>query len=224
MAGVILHLRIEGKTFQTDNGELPVLGPIEITLREREIIALVGPSGCGKTTLLRIIGGLDPDFDGTLDWRGGTMPRIGTVFQEPRLLPWRTVRENLLLAQPVADTTLAEHLLHSLDLTPYRNAYPRTLSLGMARRVAIARAFAVRPELVLLDEPFVSLDADMAARSQELLLSAWRERPTAGLLVTHDKAEAMALAHRILLLGERPARILREIVPSQRGTSAPATA
>ena len=184
MAEVIVHLRIEHKSFRTDDGELPVLGPIELTLGAREIVAIVGPSGCGKTTLLRIIGGLDRDFVGTVDWRDGAIPRIGTVFQEPRLLPWRTVRENLLLAQPTTDAQLADHLLEALDLTPFRDAFPRTLSLGMARRVATARAFAIRPELVLLDEPFVSLDANTAARSKELLLSAWRERPVGGLLVT----------------------------------------
>lgn len=211
MAEVILQLRIERKVFSTDRGELPVLGSIEFTLNEREIVAIVGPSGCGKTTLLRIIGGLDRDFAGKVDWRGNVMPRIGTVFQEPRLLPWRTVRENLLLAQPTADVQLADRLLESLDLMPFRDAFPRTLSLGMARRVATARAFASRPEFVLLDEPFVSLDANMAARSQELLLNAWHERPIGGLLVTHDQAAATALAHRILLLGERPAQVLREI-------------
>lgn len=212
MAEVILRVRIERKAFHSDRGELPVLGHIELELGAREIVAIVGPSGCGKTTLLRIIGGLDADFTGALDWRGPASPRIGTVFQEPRLLPWRTARENLLLAQQPANPVLADELLQSLDLASFRDAYPRALSLGMARRVAIARAFAIGPELVLLDEPFVSLDEAMAARSRSLLLSAWRARPTAALLVTHDNAEATALAHRIVSLGDRPARILRETV------------
>ena len=212
MEEVILRLRIEGKSFDTARGNLPVLGSIDLTLGAREIVALVGPSGCGKTTLLRIIGGLDAEFQGTLEWRGATMPRIGTVFQEPRLLPWRTVRQNLLLAQPTERPDIVDHLLRTLDLAPFSDAFPHTLSLGMARRVAIARAFAIEPELVLLDEPFVSLDPEMAARSRELLLSAWRERPTAALLVTHDRAEAASLADRILLLSERPARIRQEVI------------
>ncbi len=208
----MLRLHIRGKSFRTDRGELSVLGRIDIALGAREIVALVGPSGCGKTTLLRIVAGLDRDFQGTLDWRGAAMPRIGTVFQEPRLLPWRTVRQNLLLAQRIENTGLADELLRTLDLAPFSDAFPATLSLGMARRVAIARAFAIAPELVLLDEPFVSLDPAMAVRGRELLLKTWRARPTAALLVTHDRAEAAALADRILLLAERPTHVLEEII------------
>ena len=215
MAEMILRLHIESKSFSTDRGELPVLGRIDIALGAREIVALVGPSGCGKTTLLRIVGNLDTDFQGTLDWCGAAMPRIGTVFQEPRLLPWRTVRQNLLLAQRTEDPELADALLRALDLAAFSDAFPSTLSLGMARRVAIARAFAITPQLLLLDEPFVSLDPAMAARSRQLLLNTWRARPTAALLVTHDRAEAAELADRILLLAERPTRVLQEIIVPQ---------
>ncbi len=212
MAEVMLRLHIEKKVFQTDHGELPILANIELTLGTREIVALVGPSGCGKTTLLKIVGGLDTDFHGTIDWSSGSVPRIGTVFQEPRLLPWRTVRQNLILAQPIANPALADELLRSLDLALFRDAFPRTLSLGMARRVAIARAFAIQPDLLLLDEPFVSLDTTTATRSRDLLVSTWRERPTAVLLITHDRAEAVSLADRIILLSDRPAHIVEEIV------------
>jgi len=212
VAEVILRIHIESKSFRTGRGELPVLGGIDIALGAREIVALVGPSGCGKTTLLRIVGGLETNFQGRLEWRNGETPRIGTVFQEPRLLPWRSVRQNLLLAQGIENPQLADGLLEALDLAPFGEAFPATLSLGMARRVAIARAFAIAPELILLDEPFVSLDPAMAARSRELLLNTWRARPTAALLVTHDRAEAAALADRILLLAERPTRVLEEII------------
>jgi sulfonate transport system ATP-binding protein len=211
MAPVILRLRIESKSFR-----VPVLGPIELTLGRREIVALVGPSGCGKTTLLRVVGGLDRDFQGTLEWAGewdgGMTPRIGTVFQEPRLLPWRTVRQNLRLIRPEESPEAVDGMLRKLDLASVRDAYPGTLSLGMARRVAIARAFAIEPDLVLLDEPFVSLDPAMAARARAMLLEAWRARPTAALLVTHDRAEAAALADRVLVLGGQPTRIVEEIV------------
>jgi len=208
----MLHLSLAGKSYRTRDGVLPVLGPIELTLGAREIVAVTGPSGCGKSTLLRIVGGLDTDYAGTLGWGGGAMPRIGTVFQEPRLLRWRDVLRNLLLVQPTENRELAEELLRTLDLAAFAEAYPPSLSLGMARRVAIARAFAVEPEFVLLDEPFVSLDAAMAKRSRELLLKVWRARPIAGLLVTHDRAEAELLADRIVVLSGRPARVVDEVV------------
>jgi NitT/TauT family transport system ATP-binding protein len=208
----VLRLRIDSKAFDTDRGRLPVLGRIELTLSDHEIVAIVGPSGCGKTTLLRIIGGLDTDFAGELEWSGIGPPRIGNVFQEPRLLPWRTVRENILLAQHIARPRVADELLDKLGLAPFRDAFPGKLSLGMARRVAIARAFAIMPELVLLDEPFVSLDPAMAERSREVLLNAWHARPIAALLVTHDHDEAALLADRILVLGGQPACIRTEIV------------
>jgi NitT/TauT family transport system ATP-binding protein len=210
MADVVLRLHIDSKSFHTDRGTLPVLGGIELTLTAREIVAIVGPSGCGKTTLLRIVGGLDTDFVGELQWFGSGLPRIGQVFQEPRLLPWRTVRQNILLAQHEAKPAIVDELLESLDLAAFSDVYPGKLSLGMARRVAIARAFAIEPELVLLDEPFVSLDPATAERSRRVLLKAWHARPTAGLLVTHNHDEAAALADRILVLGCRPARIKEE--------------
>jgi len=212
MADLILRLHIERKSFSTGRGTLPVLGGIDIALGGREIVALVGASGCGKTTLLRIVGGLDNDFQGTLDWCGTAMPRIGTVFQEPRLLPWRTVRQNLLLAQQTENPAIVDDLLRTVDLVAFQNAYPGTLSLGMARRVAIARAFAIEPNLILLDEPFVSLDPEAARRGRALLLAAWCARPTAALLVTHDRDEAAMLADRILLLGGKPTRVVEEII------------
>ncbi len=217
-----LRVRVRCKAY---DGK-PVLKDLEFDLGEREIVALVGPSGCGKTTLLKIIGGLDADFDGTIDWSGRTAsPRIGTIFQEPRLLPWRTVRQNLALVLPPNAHAAADELLRHLGLWPFRDNFPPTLSLGMARRVAIARAFAIAPELVLLDEPFVSLDPEMAQRSRDVLLEAWRQRATSVLLVTHDPVGAAALADRILVLSPRPARIVAQVeVPTaqRRGDRAAA--
>jgi len=207
MANIALNVKIRQKC----RGSRPVLGVLGFQLADGEIVALVGPSGCGKTTLLKIIGGLDTDFDGLISWRGDQRPRIGTVFQEPRLLPWRTVRQNLALVLPPDARAGADDLLHRLNLWIFRDAYPAQLSLGMARRVAIARAFAIEPEIVLLDEPFVSLDPEMAARCRDLLLDAWRRRPTAALLVTHDMTEAASLADRILLLSAGPMRILTDV-------------
>jgi len=212
-----ISVRVRRKAFATRGGELHVLGPLEFAVQSDEIVALVGPSGCGKSTLLRLIGGLDTDFDGEIRFAGGATPRIGTVFQEPRLLPWRTVWQNLSLVLPPGLEPEAESLLRTLGLAEFHDVFPMSLSLGMARRVAIARAFAIAPELVLLDEPFVSLDPMMAERSREVLLTAWRTRPTAALLVTHDLAEAASLADRILLLSARPSRIMSDFaVPASQ--------
>jgi len=207
----MLDVNVAQKTVPGRDGPRTVLADLRFTLEQEEIVALVGPSGCGKTTLLRIIGGLDKHYDGRIAWAAGSAPRIGTVFQEPRLLPWRTVRQNIALVHP-PDPAAAEALLALLGLAPYGDLYPPALSLGMARRAAIARAFAVQPALLLLDEPFVSLDPAMAEQGRTVLATAWRTRRCAALLVTHDLAEAASLADRILLLSEGPARVVRELV------------
>ena len=206
----MLELHVRRKYVGSGGAARLVLEDVRLDVREGEIVALVGPSGCGKTTLLRIAGGLDGRFEGRVRWAGGgRTPRIGTVFQEPRLLPWRTVRENLTLARP-PDPADVPALLDTLGIGALAGAYPPSLSGGQARRVAIARAFVVRPALVLLDEPFVSLDAATAATSREVLLTAWRERRCAAVLVTHDMAEAEALADRVVTLSTGPARVVGE--------------
>lgn len=210
---LILEADIRRKTVPARDGPRTVIADLRFTLAEGEIVALVGPSGCGKTTLLRLVAGLDRHFDGSIHWHAGAAPTIGTVFQEPRLLPWRTVRQNIALVRP-PDPALPEQLLRLLGLAAYGDLYPPALSLGMARRAAIARAFAVLPALLLLDEPFVSLEPAMAEQGRRVLLDAWRTRRCAALLVTHDLAEAASLADRILLLSAGPARVLHDrIVP-----------
>jgi ABC-type nitrate/sulfonate/bicarbonate transport system ATPase subunit len=221
----MLRALVRCKIFRHGSSPRVVLEDIDLALDAQEIVALVGPSGCGKTTLLRIIAGLESDFEGELVWSGGVMPRIGIVFQEPRLLPWRSVRRNLTLALPHGEEGEADRLLRVLGLWHVREMFPTELSLGMARRVAIARAFAIAPALLLLDEPFVSLDAASAETSREILLTAWRQRPTAAILVTHDLTEAAMLADRILVLSTGPARIVGEIcVPAAIKRAGPAQA
>jgi len=211
VAPLILEVGIERKSFGSGAAERVVLEGIEFGLDEGEIIALVGPSGCGKTTLLKIIGGLDAAFVGQVQWFGSKPARIGTIFQNPRLLPWRTVKQNLLLVEPPAGARAIDELLRALGLWQFRDAYPTQISLGMARRVAIARAFSIVPDLVLMDEPFVSLDPAMAERGREVLLDAWRRRPTSALLVTHDLLDAAALADRVLMLSASPSRIVQTV-------------
>ena len=186
-----------------------MLGELAFSLAGGEVAALVGPSGCGKTTLLRIIAGLDRDFDGSVALPAHGM--LGMVFQEPRLLPWRTVEENVRLAAPRATDGGLDALFQTLGLSAHRDHYPGELSLGLARRVALARAFAVEPDLLLLDEPFVSLDAALAGRLREELAELVSRRPVTTLLVTHDVDEAIGLADRLLLLSVSPARVLAEV-------------
>ena len=182
---------------------------MSLTVAAGEVCALVGPSGCGKTTMLRIIAGLDRDYDGSL--QGPPAGRLAMVFQEPRLLPWRDVADNVRLFAPLADDAEVAALFDILGLGNHAGHFPGELSLGLARRVALARAFAVKPELLLLDEPFVSLDDALARRLREELALLVDRRSVATLLVTHDIDEAVQLADRILLLSPLPAQIVADV-------------
>ena len=158
---------------------------------------------------MRIIAGLDSDFEGSVALPAHGM--LGMVFQEPRLLPWRTVEQNVRLAAPQATDAALGTLFQALGLTAHRDHYPGELSLGLARRVALARAFAVEPDLLLLDEPFVSLDDALAARLRDELADLVNRRPVTTLLVTHNVEEAIGLADRLLLLSLSPARVLADV-------------
>ena len=203
-----LEVSIARKALRTTSGQTRVvLHDVAFNLRKGEICALLGPSGCGKTVLLRIISGLDNDFEGRI-----VLPspqRIGMVFQEPRLLPWRSVVQNLRLVGSSSENDLAE-IAAALRLSDHLDHFPGELSLGLARRVAIARAFAVKPDLLLLDEPFVSLDASLAARLREELLALVLKRKATTLIVTHDVEEAVSIAGRIVVLSAAPGRILAD--------------
>ncbi len=201
-----LNVSITRKTLRTASGQTrSILHDVAFSVRKGEVCALLGPSGCGKTTLLRIVSGLDTDFEGRV-----ALPaehKIGMVFQEPRLLPWRSVAQNLQLVGTSSKSDL-EDIVASLRLSRHLDHFPGELSLGLARRVAIARAFAVRPDLLLLDEPFVSLDAALAARLREELLALVIKRKATTLIVTHDVEEAIAIADRIIVLSGPPGRLI----------------
>lgn len=205
-----LEIDIKAKAFKNAAGETQdVLAPVQFSLRDGEVGVLVGPSGCGKSTMLRIILGLDPDFEGAVVRPPNA--RIGMVFQEPRLLPWRSVEQNVRLAAPeVSDAKLAE-LFKILELEAHRSHFPGELSLGLARRVALARAFAVEPDILVLDEPLASLDDALAARLREEIATLVASRPVLTLLVTHSIDDAVRLGDRLFFLSPRPARILSEV-------------
>ena len=217
-AAAPLELRIDAKSYLSADGTaVEVINGLQLRLEAGSFGALIGPSGCGKTTILRIAAGLDPDFRGRLRTPGSG--RLGVVFQEPRLLPWRTVEDNIRLALPAheARDDLTE-LIEVLGLGSHLARYPGELSLGLARRAAIARAFAVRPDFLLLDEPFVSLDEAVAERLRNELMALTSRTKVTTLFVTHDLAEAIQLADRLFFLSDRPARIvLEKSLPPPRG-------
>jgi len=186
-----------------------ILRDLHLTLEAGQVGAVLGPSGCGKTTLLKCIAGLDGAYEGRIALPGPG--RLGIVFQEPRLLPWRTVEENIRLPAPHAQTAEIAHLIGMLHLADHRRHFPGELSLGLARRVALARAFAVGPDLLLLDEPFVSLDAPLAAELRRELAALVARRPLTTLIVTHDAAEAAELADVVFQFSARPARVVRRV-------------
>jgi len=204
-----ISLRIARKDFRQPGGEtVEVLRDLDLSLTEGEVAVVFGPSGSGKTTLLNLLSGLDTDFEGEISL-GDHHAAIGYVFQEPRLLPWLTVEENLRL---VADDEQGiTDALEAVGLADSRQIFPNRLSLGMARRAALARALAVKPALLILDEPFVSLDAATANRLRALLASVLDSRKTTTLFVTHDLDEAVTLADRMIFLGGKPATAIAEL-------------
>jgi NitT/TauT family transport system ATP-binding protein len=222
----MLEIAITEKRFvATDGSPLTAIRDLSFRIEDGEFVCLIGPSGCGKTTTMRIILGLDNDFAGSVTFDPREDCRVGMMFQEPVLLPWRTVEQNVRLALPkAARTRNIDALFDTLGLSQMGGFFPRELSLGLARRVAMARAFAVEPSLLMLDEPFMSLDEETAQRLRGLLLAVWRARPTSVLMVTHNLREAVELADRIILLTPRPGTI-RGIVPitEARGARDPQT-
>jgi NitT/TauT family transport system ATP-binding protein len=212
-------LRVEGVTvsFATPEGELIALQDVTFAVRSGEFVCLVGPSGCGKTTLLRTLSGLLHPGRGRI-WLDGklvTAPRrqVGIVFQSANLMPWRTVLGNVMLPLELANVPQAQVncrarvLIELVGLGEFSNAYPAGLSGGMAQRVAIARALAHDPDVLLLDEPFGSLDALTRERMGQELLRIWHAQRKTVLMVTHSVPEAVFLADRVLVLSPRPGTI-----------------
>jgi NitT/TauT family transport system ATP-binding protein len=209
------------KRFPTETGEVEALRDITLEVREGEFICLLGPSGCGKTTLLRIVAGLEQPTEGRILVDGepveGPTPRLGMIFQDYSLYPWRTVIDNIAFGLELAGvgkadrTAQAREYLELVGLGEFGDAFPYELSGGMRQRVAVARALATDPAVVLMDEPFGALDAQTRNAMQRELLDIWSKTRKTVLFVTHSVDEAVFLADRIVVLTARPGRI-REVV------------
>lgn len=209
------------KIYETKKRITTALDDICLTVGEKEFVVLVGPSGCGKSTLLNMAGGLLAPTVGELYFEGTTEmvePEIGIVFQEIGLLPWRNVEDNIGLGLEHKGYTKEERKrriqeeIERIGLHGFEHAYPHELSGGMRQRVGIARALAIEPELLLMDEPFSALDAQTRQIMQEELLRIWEQRKLTTVYVTHTISEAVYLADKVVVFSRRPGRI-REIIP-----------
>ena len=212
-----LELHRVSKTYTVNNRELRVLDQVDLSVEPGGFVGIVGPSGCGKSTLLRLVVGLDDAYEGEIVLDGehvaGTSLSRGIVFQDHRLLPWLTLRDNIglglqnsALSEPARRERIAE-LLELVGLTGFELVYPHQLSGGMAQRAAIARGLVTEPEILLLDEPLGALDALTRVRLQDELLRIWQRERISMILVTHDVEEAIVLAERIVVMQSNPGRI-----------------
>jgi NitT/TauT family transport system ATP-binding protein len=193
------------------NGGLRALDKVSFEVCPQEFICVLGPSGSGKTTLLRVLAGLLPPTSGEVSFRGHEQPQIGMVFQQANLMPWRTVLQNVKLPLEITGAENAEkqarEMIDLVDLEGFEDSWPRDLSGGMAQRVAIARALVHDPDLLLLDEPFGSLDALTRERMWTELSRIWHARQKTVVMVTHSINESLFLADRVLVLSQRPGRV-----------------
>ncbi len=215
-----LSVAIQSKHFA--NGTCAIRD-LSFTARPGEFLAIVGPSGAGKTTLLKIISGLDTAFEGQVQLPSSG--KVGYMFQEPRLMPWLTVAQNLSLVEKSSSGTKLAQSLAKVGLKDCADLFPNQLSGGMQRRVALLRAFSVAPQLLLMDEPFQSLDAPTADQLRTHLLELWQDTQSTVLFVTHNLQEALALADRVLFLSAGPSCIALDLpldLPRPRGVDSPA--
>jgi NitT/TauT family transport system ATP-binding protein len=223
----ILEVRGLSATFANGNGGLRALEEISFSVQAQQFVCVLGPSGSGKSTLLRILAGLLPPTRGEVVFEGrrmiGPQRGVGFVFQKANLMPWRTVLENIALPLELQGIQNAERdanaheMVDLVGLGGFESSLPRDLSGGMAQRVAIARALVYDPDILLLDEPFGSLDALTRERMGTELLRIWQRRQKTVLMVTHSISEALFLADRVLVLTPRPGRLKLDLpVPLER--------
>lgn len=210
----LLTLRGVGKTFS--NGVTALKG-VDLTVRDGDFLSLLGPSGCGKSTALRLIAGLSPPTAGAIDWSRASGSEIGFVFQEPTLLPWASVFDNVWLPLRLRGISRAKaapaigEMLERVHLTGFEQAVPRELSGGMKMRVSIARGLVTRPRILLMDEPFAALDEITRFRLNNDLLELWENERFTVIFVTHSVFESVFLSNRIVVMAARPGRVFGEV-------------
>jgi NitT/TauT family transport system ATP-binding protein len=219
MSGPRIVLRDVRKEFATSNGPIAAVDGVTLTVNDGEFISLIGPSGCGKTTLLNLIAGFDHPTSGSiaLDDKPVIRPGAerGVIFQEYGIFPWLSVRDNIAFGLSLRASRIprSEHddivrrYVELMGLRGFESAYPKTLSGGMKQRVALARAYAVRPEFLLMDEPFGALDAQTRTAMQDLLLHVLESEGKTVMLITHSVDEALYLSSRVVVITARPARV-----------------
>ncbi len=221
----ILSLRDVSYSYHNLKGETPALSHINLQVSEGSFVAVVGPSGCGKSTLLSLIAGLLPPEDGEILYRGlsskdycpDSALKIGYMLQRDHLFEWRTVYQNLILGLELTHSLTKENtdyilkLLHDYGLYSFKDKKPSELSGGMRQRAALIRTMAIRPDLLLLDEPFSALDFQTRLFVSADIANIIRETGKTALLITHDLSEAITLADRVIVLSKRPASVKREM-------------
>jgi len=220
---MLAEIKNVSKTFESDGNKIPVLDNINFSVEDNDFICIVGPSGCGKSTLLRIIVGLEKSTSGEVLFKGEAIepdnPKVAMVFQNFALFPWLTVKENIELVleskKKETDTgNIACKYIKAVGLDGFEKVYPRELSGGMKQRVGFARALAVEPVLLCMDEPFSSLDALTSQNLKDELLLLWSDAnmpPDAVIMVTHNVEEAVYMANRIIILSPRPGKVIADL-------------
>jgi ABC-type nitrate/sulfonate/bicarbonate transport system ATPase subunit len=217
----MIEIRAVHKEFAKGERRVVALEQIDLTVAEREFVAILGPSGCGKSTLLNMVAGFDLPTRGSVKVAGEEIlapaPTRGVVFQEPALFPWLTVMDNVVFGPKTRGQSAADYraraaqIIEAVGLSGFEASYPAELSGGMRQRVGIARVLIMEPKVLLMDEPFGSLDAQTRTLMQELLLALWERHHQTVLFITHDIEEAVLLADRVCVMTARPGRIKKSI-------------
>ena len=213
MTGFNINIRDKMFPLKVGNNEKKnvIFKNFDLKIPTGELLCIFGPSGCGKTTLLNIVAGLDNKFNGFITYNKKiSEEKISYLFQAPRLFPWLTAQENIEfpIKKEKNCKKISNNLLEKIGLKKFANSFPNKLSGGMQRRIALARAFSTNPEVLLLDEPFISLDNKIADQLRKLLISLWKQKKPIIIFVTHDLNEAIQLSDRIIFLSNLPAKIL----------------